>query len=299
MQSFLKVDTYNLTQEEKDEYNFKLGYSYFRINKTDDASRTFAEIKDRQNKYQNPAIYYYSHIAYSKKNYQAALEGFKKLMNDPKYGNLAPYYVVQIYYIQGKYDELLKIAPKLIDSAKTKKGAEIARITGESYFRTGKYKEAIPYLVKYRENVENGITTREDDYDLAYAYYKTEDYKKAVKQFEKVAIKDDSLSQNSNYHIADCYLKTARNSLHVMLFWLASKLSFDKNIQEDALYNYCKLSYELALNPYNEAITSIQKFIKTYPHSAKDDEMYSYLVTIYLTTKNYKDALAINRKHKE
>ena len=291
VQSFLKVDIYNLTQEEKDEYNFKLGYSYLRINKNDDAMRCFAEVKDRKNKYQNPAIYYYSHIAYTKKNYQAAAEGFKKLMDDPKYGNLTPYYIVQIYYIQGKYDELLKIAPKLIDSAKTKKGAEIARITGESYYRTGKYKEAIPYLVKYRENAENGVTTREDDYDLAFAYYKTADYKKALKQFEKVTNKDDSLSQNSNYHIADCYLKTSQKQFARNAFLAASKLSFDKVIQEDALYNYCKLSYELALNPYNEAITSIQKFLNAYPHSTRADEMTSYLVNIYLTTKNYKDAL--------
>ena len=291
VQSFMKVDRFELTKEEGDEFYFKLAYSNFRINKTEDAARYFNEIKDRENKYQKPAIYYSAHIAYSKKNYQSALDGFNKLSTDPNYKAIVPYYIIQIYYVQGKYDDLLKVAPKMLDSAKAKMVAEISRLVGESFYRTGKFKEALPYLVKYRNNIENGSTTREEDYELGYCYYKTAEYKNAVKMFEKVAVKDDSLTQNSNYHVADCYVRTGQKQFARNAFLAANRLSFNKDIQEDALYNYCKLSYEMAFNPYNEAITSIQKYIQTYPQSAKIDEMYSYLVNIYLTTRNYKDAL--------
>ncbi|MCE9540339.1 MAG: tetratricopeptide repeat protein, partial [Bacteroidetes bacterium] len=80
--------------------------------------------------------------------------------------------------------------------------------------------------------------------------------------------------------------QNARNS-----FGLSSKLDFDPIIQEDALYTYAKLCYELAYNPYNEAMKAFQKYIKNYPNSSRVDEAYTYLVNVFTTSKNYKDAL--------
>jgi len=78
----------------------------------------------------------------------------------------------------------------------------------------------------------------------------------------------------------------ARNSIVV-----ATKITFEKAIQEDALFNYAKLCYELAFNPYNEAIKAFQQYIKNYPGSTRVDEAQAYLVNVFITTKNYKAAL--------
>ncbi|NVO03066.1 MAG: tetratricopeptide repeat protein, partial [Bacteroidetes bacterium] len=75
-------------------------------------------------------------------------------------------------------------------------------------------------------------------------------------------------------------------------FALAEKMPFDQVIVEEALFNYAKLAYDLSYNPNNEAILAFQKYIKNYPNSPKLEEAYTCLVNLFLTTKNYKDALA-------
>ena len=286
---FDKVDVYDLTKDELAEFYFKRGYSYFMENKFPEAKKDFNEIKDVDNKYASSAKYYYAHIAYGDKNYETALKDFLLLQKDKNFGSIVPFYIAQIYYLQGKYDEVINYAPSLLDSANTKRAPEIARIVGESYYRTAKYKEAIPYLKKY-EKAANGLQ-RKDNYQMGYAYYKTNDCTNALTYFIKTTDIDDSLSQNANYHIADCYIKADKKQNALTAFGRAYKLDFDKTIQEDALYNYAKLCYELSFNPYNEAIKAFQKYIKDYPASSHIDEAYTYLVNVFITTKSYKEAL--------
>nr|MDA3823324.1 tetratricopeptide repeat protein [Bacteroidales bacterium] len=74
-------------------------------------------------------------------------------------------------------------------------------------------------------------------------------------------------------------------------FAQASKMDFDQLIQEDALFNYAKLAYELDYNPFNEAIKSFNQYISYYPSSERIDEAYNYLVMAYLQTKNFSMAM--------
>lgn len=284
-----KVDIYDLDNEELGEYYFKLGYSYFVREDLKNASTAFYEIKDTDNRYQSPAIYYYSHIEYMNKNYETALQGFLKLSEDELFAPIVPYYISQIYYLQKKYDLVIAYAPSLLDYATTKRAPEIARIIGESYYRTSRYKKALPYLEMYKEKSQS--FTREDLYQLGYAYYRTNDYIKAGESFKNVTNVDDGISQNALYHLGDCCLKLDKKNDARLSFESASRLGFDKYIQEDALYNYAKLSYELSYSPFNEAVKAFNKYIKQYPESERLDEAYTYLGKVYLSTKNYKDAL--------
>jgi len=130
-----KVDIYKLDKDELAELYFKKGYSYLQKGEDAGAKKEFYEIKDVENKYSFPANYYYSHISYKEKNYDVALQGFKKLVGNETFGSVAPYYITQIYFIQGKYQDVVKEAPKLLDdSANVQKEGEINRMIGESYF---------------------------------------------------------------------------------------------------------------------------------------------------------------------
>ena len=80
--------------------------------------------------------------------------------------------------------------------------------------------------------------------------------------------------------------KYARSS-----FRLASQMDFDPQIKEDALFSYAKIAYELSYHPYNDAIKAFEEFINTYPKSEKLNNAYTFLVTVYFTTKNYEAAL--------
>lgn len=284
-----KVDIYDLTTEELAEFYFKRGYCFFESKKLTEAKKDFFEIKDVDNKYAAAAKYYYAHISYGEKNYETALTDFEKLQTNETFGPIVPYYIAQIYFLQGKYETVIKYAPALLDSAVTKRVPEIAKILGESYYRTSEYKKAIPYLKKYEK--ANGFLTRKDNYQLGFSHYKVKEYEDAINYFIKIGNIDDSLAQSAYYHIADCYIKTDSKQNALNAFGLASKLDFDKGVQEDALFNYAKLSYDLAFNPYNEAIKAFQKYIKLFPNAAHIDEAYTYLANVFITTKSYKEAV--------
>ena len=292
-----KVDPTDLNNNQLSEYYFKLGYSYFSKQQYDKAQKLFFEIKDVDTKYSAPATYYYSHIAYLNKNYETAQKGFLKLSKDANFGPLVPYYIAQIYYAQGRYDDVIAYAPGLLDSANVKRAPEIAHLLGDAYYKKNKYKEALPYFEKYLKSVPK--MTREDNYQIAYAYYKSKDYVKAIEGFKKAIKGDDSLSQMAHYHLGDCFINTNNKQFARSSLQAASKLNFDADIKEDALFNYAKLAYELSYNPYQEAISAFQNYIDLYPNSTRLDEAYKYLVNVYLTTKNYKDALTSLEKIKQ
>lgn len=286
---FEKIDKYQLSNDELAEYYFKLGYSYFMMKKYDEASKAFYEIKDVDTKYTVPSLYYYSHISYLNKNYENALLGFEKLSQNVTFAPIVPYYITQIYYYQEKYDKVIEYAPSILDSAMSKRQPEIARIIGESYYRTNKFKDAIKYLEFYREKSES--FSRDDNYELGYAYYRISDFDKAI-DFLKNSVRDnDLISQNAYYHLAFCYIKKDDKNSARLSFGTASKMDYDKAVMEDALYNYAKLTYELSFSPFNEAIKSFNKYIELYPNSDRLDEVYSYLAKVFMTTKNYKDAI--------
>lgn len=287
---FDKTDISLLNNEEQAECNFKIGYGHFMKDDLENARLAFNKVKDLDTKYTAPAVYYYSHINYSQENYQTALNGFLQLTDDEAFSPIVPYYITQIYFLQKKYEKVIEYAPGLMENVTEKRLAEVARITGESYYMLNRYKEAVPFLVKYMENSK--FITKEDKYQLAYAYYKSGEYMKAADMFGKLSSGNTLLCQNALYHLADCYLKLDDKHQARMAFASASKLDFDPKIKEDALFNYALTTYELSYSPFNEAIESFNDYIRQYPVSKRTDEAYNYLVMAYLNAKNYRLALS-------
>ena len=286
--AFEKSDVYYLTNEEITEYYFKSGYGYFVKGEMVKAEKSFHNVINVESRYRPAANYYYAHIAYANDNYTTALASFNKLNESEAFGPIVPLYIAQIYFDQGKYDELIEYAEPLLKNPKLQNAAEVKRLLAESYFRLSDYKKALVYFKEYQKSVSK--ISREDLYQKAFCMYQEKDYAGAIIDFQKVADGNDQLAQNAYYHLADCYLKSgnkqgARNS-----FQLASKIESDKKIQEESLFNYARLSYELSFQPV--AINAFRDFQKHFPASVRKDEVSLLLADIYMTTHNYKDALA-------
>jgi tetratricopeptide (TPR) repeat protein len=280
------VDVYKLDKEQRAEYYFKRGYSHLQNNADDKALADFYEIKDTDNKYAQPATYYYSHIAYKHKNYEMALGGFNRLVKSESFGSVVPYYITQIYFIQAKYDKVTAEAPGLLkDSVNVQREGEINRMIGESYFNQKRFESALPYLKKA------SIGNARDNYAIAFCYYKTGDYANAVRYFEPATAGSDSVSQNAWYHLADCQIRLNEKSRAKNAFYAAYQQGFNKVIAEDALFSFAKLSYELDFNPYNDAVRAFSKYLSEFPQSNRKDEVYGYLVNVYSTTRNYDQAI--------
>ncbi len=284
-----KVDKSELTREQRIEYHFKKGYSHFVKEEFEDSRIAFYEIKDVDSEYNAAANYFYAHIAYKEGSYQTALNGFEKLLTDEDYVELVPYYLIQIYFEQGDYKKIKELGPDLLSKATDKRVPEIARIIGEAHFRTNEFTEAIPYLQKYKELTES--YTREEIYQLGYAYYRTGNLALAIENFDKVARGETLLSQNSYFHIADCYLQTGERKKAQMAFSSAAKMDFDENIAEESLFNDAKLSFELSYSPFSQTIKIFDEFVRKYPNSQYTNMAYDYMVKVFMATRNYGQAL--------
>lgn len=286
-----KVDPAPLGESDRTEFTFKKGYALFQDGQMDKAQLEFAKVKDGTGLYAAPATYYNAHINYVKRNYAEALDGFEKLKDDAAFGRVVPYYIAQIKFLQGHYDALLEYTkPLLADPDGAKHTGDINRLAGEAYYRTGQYKEALPYIEKSLQRTGLG---RGDRYIAGYTYYKNAMYQQAVQQFTQVINNSsDSLAQMSAYQLADCYLKLDQKNYARNAFKKVYDLGNDPKITEDALFNYAKLAYELSFDPYNEAIIALRDYMAKYPNSPRHDEAQEFLLDVYLKTKNYEAALA-------
>ncbi len=291
-----KVDRFKLDRKDLSEYYFKKGYCYYKRNDFENARVNFYEIQEVESPFNAPAVYYYSHIHYVEENFETALMGFRKIDDDPLFSSIAPYYICQILYGQKKYEEVIEYAPALMDSVSERRLGEIAKILGESYFMMQQYKEAVPYLETYQSNTK--AYTIHDRYQLAFAYYQNQEYENARKLFEQISYRKTEIAQSALYHLADCYLKLGDKNKARIAFSQAAKMDFDSRIQQDALFNFAKVTFELSFNPFNEAIRAFEQYIRAYPAADNTDEAYNYLVMAYLGTRNYSMAMASLEKIK-
>lgn len=289
---YMLVDPNELNAEERTDYYFRYAYANFTQKRYADAKLGFFEIKNGNSKYKPIAAYYYAYILYTEENYETALKDFQTLEKDENFGSIAPYYSLQIYYMQQKYDSVLKLGPALLETASPKRAAEISRLLGESYYYTKKYSEALPYLKTYF--VQSAVRpTREDNYIMGYTYYKLDKYDTAIFYFQKAVSEDkkDAMEQNALYLLGYCYVKEDAKSYAMNTFLAASKIDANEKTKEDAIYNYVKLAYELAIAPYTESINAFETYLTNYPDSKYKDEIYGYLVNMFMRTRNYKEAL--------
>ncbi|MCK5846407.1 MAG: tetratricopeptide repeat protein [Bacteroidales bacterium] len=290
LKSFEQVDVYDLAEDEQIEFYFKRGYSHFKRDSIELAEKNFYEILNKESRYKAPAVYYYSHIAYDKGNYETARKGFMSLKDDKVFSPVIPYYITHIYYMQKKYDELLEVAPDLLSKSTPKRKPEIARLIGESYYRTERYKESIPYLNQYYEAFNHNIGSI-NLYQMAYANYKIGNYNEAITYFKKIDDSNKEMLQSANYHLALCYVRVDKKPYALNAFNAAYTNDMDADITADALYNFAKISYELDYNPYNQALKAFEKYVTEYPNSVHREDAMKYLTKMYLSTNNYSQAL--------
>jgi len=285
-----RLDKGELTSEELGRFYYLRGYSNFELEKKDAALADFSQIKEGHSLYAAPAQYYWGHIQYLKGNYESALQEFLKLKKNPVFEKVIPFYISQIYYKQGKYHEVVDYTAPLINKVSTDQQPELARILGNSYFHLREFKNAVQFLEFYLSDKNN--KGREENYMLGYCYYLDSKEAKAIPYLEIASKGKDELAQNAYYHLADCYVSTNDKNKARQAFEAASEFDFDAKIKEDALFNYAKITYELSYSPFNETIKAFDKYIASYPNSERNDAAYDYLVKVYMSTSNYRDAMA-------
>ena len=291
LKALKKVNPNDLNATEKEDLNFRLGFIYVKKDEPQKAKKFFENINDESNsKYSKAASYYKAHINYQEGNYSAALPTFEKLRKDRTYKRAVPFYIIQIYYKEGQHDKIIEMGPSLLKDAKSSRKAEIARLIGDAYYRSGDFEKAAEYFDVYERSNRQELD-RDDYYQLGFVHFKEGKYKRAINNFEKVITDPDSLSQNAQYHLAQSYFENGQKQFAANAFLAAYKMDLDQDISQESLFKYIELSRNLPNNPYNESISLLETFINNHPDSKNSERAYSLLIDLFYSTKNYKAAL--------
>jgi TolA-binding protein len=290
IKAFQGVNVSSLGKTGREEFNFMLGYSQLKTGDVAAAKTYFQRVSNQKSPYYTQARYFLAHIDYIQGNYKPALKTFNELEYDSRYEKLVPLYKIQIYHYLGDYDQIVAIGPAMVESASISNKAEIARITGNAFFCKEDYKNAVIYLNIYKQNNRKALS-REDHYLLGFVNYKAGDFKNATDDLQKVIHGDDALSQNASYYLGVCYNQTGQKKYASNAFLSAYKNPIDKDLADEALFDYIKISLETPGNPYNEAITLLESWLKEHPGSPRESEAFGYLSNLYLSSRNYKQAL--------
>lgn len=269
---------------------YQKAYCEFQLKQYVQAEKDFNRVRNGNTEYAAPATYYWGHINYMNDNFDNAIAAFEKLEGNPSFAPLIPFYMSQIYYKQGNYSKVVQYTEPLIAKADKQQVPELSKILGSSYFHLEQFGKAIPHLERYF--AASSSKQRDENYLLAYCYYKNGQFDKAIRPFELASAGNDQMAQNAYYHLADCYIRTGDKNKARIAFGAAADMDYDAEIKEDALFNYAKITYELSYSPFNETINAFDKYISLYPQSERNDAAYNYLVQVYMSTNNFKDAMA-------
>lgn len=282
----------------RSEYDFKAGYCYLNTGNNEQAKKLLGQLIDGKSKYKNAARYYYAHIQYQEGEYELALHNFEKIKDDHNFSKIVPNYIARLYYYLGREDDLLQMAPGLIASEDVYKEAEVHQMVAEVYYKRGNYANALQHYttaatVGQKGEAKNQCTAQDCLYQMGYCHYQLKHYDSAAVYMAKKATCSDSVAQNALYLLGDCYIKLNRKEDALAAFQQASTMNFNTQIKDDAQFQYAKLACELNKSPYNESIRSFQKYLKEHKNTKHKAEIQEMLASLYLTTRNYKDALAL------
>ncbi|WGK94622.1 MULTISPECIES: tetratricopeptide repeat protein [Flavobacterium] len=287
-----KVDEMYLGANESEKYNFQKGYSFFVAKNKKEASIYLNKVLNTPN-YGSQAKYYLGFMAYEGDDYKRATQYFDAVATEGKYKERMSYYQSDMNFKQGNFQKAIDLGEQAMAKSTLAEQSELNKIIGESYFNLKEYEKAIQYLKLYKG--KNGKWTNVDFYQLGFAYYQQKEFQEAVSQFNKIIDGKDFVAQNGYYHLGQSYLHLDKKQEALNAFKNASEMDFDASLKEESSLNYAKLSYEIG-NSYESVPAILMAFLERYPQNSNQSAIEKLLIDSYISSKNYKEALAILEK---
>ena len=267
------------------EYMYKKGYSAFGAG---DLTLARMQLQKMQglpySDYTAPAQYSLGYVCYSQGDFREAADWFSKSASDPRFSQLANYYILECRFMEKDYDYVVKFGEDLFDKVPADRQPHLARIMSESYLVLGDTERARSY---YQKNLEDKAVRNRSDYFYAGSLlYSVKDWQGAVDSFNQMPERTDSLGQIANYQMGYSYIQLRNKVAAMEAFKDAAALRYDKDIQEDAYFNYAKLAFDL-----NGDVSAFNDYMKRYDALKKGDQIYSYMAMAALANRDYEAAV--------
>ena len=156
---------------------------------------------------------------------------------------------------------------------------------GRSYFKQGKYADALRWFDKVQAGELNGRENTEYKFRKGYAYFATNDYKNAQLLFSEVKNKKSPYTEDATYYFA--YIAYLNQDYHLALVNF-EKLKNSKKYENSYPY-YITAVYFLDKR-YNDVIAYAVPILKT-THQQHETEMFRIVGASYFARADYDNSV--------
>lgn len=303
-----KVNRNAFSKKQKEDITYRLAYCYLKVKEGDHINGNDVETDDiesyralsgelfdslaKSSRYTDASKFYKAYIKYESNDFNAALDGFSSVDTTSILGYNAQYYICQISYINGEFEDVITQGIKLIkDDSNNDNISEINRIVGEAYFCEEDEDNAIKHLNEYLKTNESKPMLSAQ-YVMGILNYRNGEFATAIEQLSAPAQEDNIMGQSAYFYLGQAYRKQGNISMATMAFEKAAKMTYSKETQEHAFYNYAVIQDEGGKVPFSKAIDMFEEFLDKFPNSRAADEVSERMISLYITGKDYSKALA-------
>lgn len=282
---FAKIERKDLFGDQLAEYSFKHSYALFEKGDIQAAKAGFeAAEKLPPTDFTAPSRYSLGYINYSEKRFVKAYDCFERAARDPRFTDMANYYMLECRFMQKDYRYVVATGPALYEQVPAERQPHLARILSESFLASGYTQKAREYYDRIAQSRRD--MDRNDCFYAGSLFYAMEDFPGAIDNYTRMQDRSDSLGQIANYQLGYSYIRTGNKVAALDAFKEASDQPFDADIQEDAHFNYAKLSFDLNHNP-----SVFDDYLSRYSDKKKGDRIYSYMALSSLYRHDYAGAV--------
>lgn len=279
------------SNEKTTEIKFKLGYSLFSKRKFDEALMRFDAVKYIRGEYFAAANYYAGYVEFEQQKFDKALTDLKNAGKSEAYRHIVPYMISAIYYNKKDFALLLKYAEPLLQKDEMLANSnDILLLVADANYHLEQFDKASSYYSQYLKQVNSNQIDVPLQYRIGYVAYINKDYDLAIDFFKKVASVDEGdLGFYASYYLGVLYVQSNNKMFAITAFDKARKLESDRNVMEESLFQFAKLSYDL--NRSDEAIKGFKEYITMFNGGVYIDVVDELLSEVYFHTNNYDEAL--------
>lgn len=281
-----KVRPDDLNEAEQQRYWFQLAIGYFHQKDFKQALPYLDRLRQKPNDFYHAANYYYGYIAYRQGDYEKAQAALRIAAENAYYAQAVTYYLANIAFLQQRYDDVLALAGQ---SAASPYAREFGRLIGKAWYAKKDYARALPLLLAYYQQTPK--LSAADIFEVGYCQYQTGDCAAAVQTLQQLTGLSDSIGQHALLLFGDCKRQMGQTTEARLAFERAAAMTADRRLQQQALLNFGKLSYELRYA--DAAIRALQQYLREKGPDA--DEARHLLLLAFVSTHNYGGALEVAR----
>lgn len=300
LEAYRDIDYSRINPADRPLYDYRKGLSMLRSGFYDEAKPVFTALRDNR-RFNLAADYYLAYLDYVEGDYKKAYEAFSdvdgRMTDTAAEEGMAPkYYLAQIRYADGDYTGARDLGMVLLrEDPVDELVPETERTVGLSCFKLGDLAEARKYLSKYMRH--DKVTPASDAvYAMGVIEYRDGDLDEAQRRFSSLTDLNNDLTQSAYLYLGQIAVSQDDNNAAAVSFEKASKMNFDPEVTETAMFNYIAARTKGGNIPFSSSIPLLTGFLQEFPHSRYAPAVQEYLATAYFNEKNYAKALeSVNR----